>query len=111
MILLSLSPWPSPRLSSCISLRSKITSSWPKEDNSELQLAKSVSKQTVYLRCSGKAIETGKLNHSEERMMDSWRESRVWVSPLTFLSEERGGLERKHCPWQFTPVTQVGLGP
>lgn len=29
VLLLSLSPWPRPRLSSCISLRSKITSSWP----------------------------------------------------------------------------------
>ena len=30
VLLLSLSPWPRPRLSSCISLRSKITSSWPR---------------------------------------------------------------------------------
>lgn len=40
VILLSLSPWPRPRLSSCISRRSKITSSWPGDRNSELQLAK-----------------------------------------------------------------------
>ncbi|MEJ1289135.1 hypothetical protein NN561_020175 [Cricetulus griseus] len=47
--LLSLSPWPRPRLSSCISRRSKITSSWPGEVNSELQFAKPRSKQTQAL--------------------------------------------------------------
>lgn len=49
VILLSLSPWPRPRLSSCISRRSKITSSWPGDGNSELQLAKPMSQQTQAL--------------------------------------------------------------
>lgn len=35
VLLLSLSPWPRPRLSSCISRRSRITSSWPGDINCE----------------------------------------------------------------------------
>lgn len=83
VILLSLSPWPSPRLSSCINLRSKITSSWPKEDNSQPQLAQPMSEQTLPQVPRGKASETDKLSYSEERM--TWtpdtREQGVGVSP------------------------------
>lgn len=35
VLLLSLSPWPRPRLSSCMSRRSRITSSWPGDTNCE----------------------------------------------------------------------------
>lgn len=73
MILLSLSPWPRPRLSSCISRRSKITSSWPGDINGELKLAKPMSQQTQALGADSppqvlreKGSETDKLSHSGE---------------------------------------------
>lgn len=73
VLLLSLSPWPRPLLSSCISRRSKITSSWPGEANSECWPAPT-PKQTLTFRRripatdpEGKAqLERQKLNHSGE---------------------------------------------
>lgn len=110
VILLSLSPWPRPRLSSCISRRSKITSSWPGDGNSELQLAKPRSQQTQALGADSppqvlreKGSETDKLSHSGEN-------DGLLVLGERSAGEETGGPERGVLT-MAVPLCDSGLRP
>lgn len=76
VLLLSLSPWPRPRLSSCISRRSKITSSWPGEGNCEPPACHSSPKQTASFEeeaTTGPEGEARELGRESSCASQSWR--------------------------------------
>lgn len=119
LLLLSLSPWPRPRLSSCISRRSKITSSWPGEVKCESAACLPVPKQTVTFGRTritgpkGKAQWAGrKLSHPGEKEAVETRTERRFSEGLASRGRnQRLGESRLtptgHCPYSVTR----GVGP
>lgn len=105
LLLLSLSPWPRPRLSSCISRRSKITSSWPGEVKCESLACHPVPRQTVAF---GRTQITGPTGKAQEKkqlwklglkggLVQGWlprgRNRRLGESRLTLTG---------YCPYSVT---------